>query len=137
MPAQGLAHYNLRVDRPHLEVLRAFYTDVVGLAAGPRPAFKSFGYWLYAGERDVLHLSERLAHESRPGPDSSVDHIAFACTDWPWHEARLQRAGIAYTLSQVPGSLRLQAFLRDPVGHGVELLFAPGSAEGLNPGTPP
>lgn len=31
MPAQGLAHYNIRVDRAQMEVLRAFYTDVVGL----------------------------------------------------------------------------------------------------------
>ncbi|MCA0176594.1 MAG: diguanylate cyclase [Proteobacteria bacterium] len=133
MPVQGFAHYNIRVDRPLMEVLRAFYTDVVGLCAGPRPAFESFGYWLYAGEQDVLHLSERLAHEPHRESRSTLDHIALACIDWPWHQARLQRAGLAYTLDHVPGSGRLQVFCQDPAGHGIELTFPPGSTAGVMP----
>jgi LAO/AO transport system kinase len=53
-----LDHINLRTSRETLEALRQFYTEVVGLSVGPRPAFGSYGYWLYAGGASVLHLSE-------------------------------------------------------------------------------
>jgi hypothetical protein len=49
----------------------------VGLAPGPRPPFKRFGYWLYAGQQDVLHLTEALPSENRPKNTSSTyDHVA-------------------------------------------------------------
>jgi LAO/AO transport system kinase len=53
-----LDHINLRTSRETLEALRHFYTEVVGLSVGPRPAFGSYGHWLYAGGAAVLHLSE-------------------------------------------------------------------------------
>ena len=65
MTVVGFNHYNLRAPRELLEQLRSFYCDVVGLRVGPRPSFASFGYWLYAGEQDILHLTETDAGEVR------------------------------------------------------------------------
>ncbi|MET0209706.1 MAG: VOC family protein [Burkholderiaceae bacterium] len=124
MPTRGLAHYNLRARRDVMETLREFYVEVVGLRVGPRPPFGSFGYWLYAGETDVLHLSEQRDDEPRrAGSDLTFDHMAFACTGWPTYEARLEARGIDYVLSSVPLTERRQAFFRDPAGNGIELIF--------------
>ena len=77
MPIHRLAHYNIRAERGLREVLRDFYVAVVGLQAGPRP-LRSFGYWLYAGERDILHLSEDIDEiKRRIGSDLTFDHVAF------------------------------------------------------------
>jgi len=124
MHVAGICHFNLRASRELLDSLRDFYRDIVGLSVGARPAFSSFGYWLYAGSKDVLHLTEARADEQRP-PDAACtfDHVAFSCTNLAAYEARLQAAGIAYVIDAVPGTGQLQLFLRDPAGNGVELNF--------------
>lgn len=125
MPIHGLAHYNLRAERGLLEALRHFYVEVVGLKEGPRP-LNSFGFWLYAGDRDVLHLSEAVAEDKRrTGSDLTFDHVAFACEDWPEFRDRLERHSIKFTERGGHGNGRRQVFFRDPAGNGIELSFPP------------
>ena len=124
MAVTHIAHYNFRLPRALLDVVRDFYRDVVGLSLGERPAFQSFGYWLYAGEQDMLHLTEEAADDQRvAGSHLTFDHVALACTDWPAHEARLSAHGVAFTIDRVPGRGTLQVFFRDPAGNGVELIY--------------
>jgi catechol-2,3-dioxygenase len=121
----AFAHLNLRAPRALLDALHAFYRDVVGLQAGPRPAFRSFGYWLYADGRDVLHLSEAGPGEERgPAARATYDHVAFACRGLARVEQRLRAQGIEVRRAEVPGTGQVQLFLRDPAGNGVELNFA-------------
>ncbi|MFZ6873122.1 diguanylate cyclase [Undibacterium sp. Di27W] len=127
MPAIALGHYNLRGDRVTLEKLRDFYLRYVGLTAGPRP-LKSFGYWLYAGGRDVLHLSENRPGEVRQTAlKTGFDHVAFACTDLPAMLAILQADNIPYrhaTVEASPGfATQHQVLFSDPEGNGIELNF--------------
>jgi catechol-2,3-dioxygenase len=129
MPTIGFAHYNLRAPRVLLEELAAFYCEVVGLAAGHRPPFESFGYWLYAGEHDVLHLSEAAPSESRPSHIASTfDHAAFTCTGLVEFERLLAQKGIQYEVASVPLTGQVQLFFRDPAGNGVELNFSDAAA---------
>ena len=129
MAITGIAHYNFRARRDLLDSLRDFYVVVVGLQPGPRPAFGSFGYWLYAGDQDLLHLSEEASEDSRRiGRDLTFDHVAFECTDWPAHERRLKSNAVEFDIDRVPGSGRLQVFFRDPAGNGIELIFGAGEA---------
>ena len=124
MPVSGFDHYNLRAARPALEELRAFYCDVVGLTVGDRPAFRRFGYWLYAGDRAVLHLSE--ADESEVRSRTAVTtfaHAAFNCTGRADFERRLRARGIVYRTASVPQLKLAQLFFHDPAGNGVELQF--------------
>lgn len=128
MPAVALGHYNLRGDRATLDVLRDFYINYVGLELGPRP-LKSVGYWLYAGGRDVLHLSENRPGEVRQRElKTGFDHVAFTCTDLPAMLAKLQAAGIVYRHAVVPASAgfssQQQVFFNDPSGNGIELNFS-------------
>lgn len=130
MPIRGFSHYNLCAPRPLLDELRAFYCDVVGLEVGPRPAFARFGYWLYAGRHDVLHLIEPAVGDVRTLNASSMfDHVAFACVDRRAYERVLDERGIDYRVAHVPGTGQVQLMLRDPAGHGVELGFEPDDAQ--------
>ena len=128
MPIHGLAHYNIRAERALVEVLREFYVTVVGLQEGPRP-IASFGYWLYAGERDVLHLSETASGETRrSGSDLTFDHVAFKCENWQEFKSRLERHAIKFAERGGQGNVRRQVFFRDPAGNGIELSFPPATA---------
>lgn len=131
MPAIALGHYNLRGDRATLEKLKDFYIRYVGLTEGPRP-LKSFGFWLYAGNRDVLHLSENRPGETRQTAlKTGFDHVAFACTDLPAMLEKLQTAGIVYRHATVEASAGFatqhQVFFSDPEGNGIELNFSEGA----------
>jgi catechol 2,3-dioxygenase-like lactoylglutathione lyase family enzyme len=110
----------------------SFLTDVVGLRHGPRPPFRSHGWWLYAGEQAVVHmalrdngttLGEQLGAQRNPG-GGVVDHIAFSIPDtqsirqrlidgnWPFHEAIVPETG------------ECQFFIAIPHGPVVELVTA-------------
>ncbi len=131
MAVQAFDHYNLRASRVVLDELCAFYRDVVGLEVGDRPPFRHFGYWLYAGDRAVLHLSLANDGESRPsGATNTFAHAAFNCTNRPAFEQRLKERGIAYRVAEVPLTRRVQLFFLDPAGNGVELQFEAGDADG-------
>jgi catechol-2,3-dioxygenase len=125
----GLNHYNLRAPRALLESLCAFYCNVVGLRIGDRPALASFGYWLYAGDRDVLHLSEAAEGEQRStGALGTFDHVAFTCTGRMGFQQTLQRHAIPYEVGRIPRTGQVQLFLVDPAGNGIELNFASDQA---------
>lgn len=125
MPVTGLDHYNLRASREVMDTLKNFYCDVVGLKNGQRPPFATFGYWLYAGDRAVLHLSEARAGEVRAANvTNTFDHVAFNCADLAGTQAHLAQHGVACTRAEVPGTGQVQLFLKDPAGNGVELNFS-------------
>lgn len=125
MAITGLRHYNLRAPRELLEILRVFYRDVIGLAEGERPPFRSVGYWLYAGDRDILHLSESAPGDIRQmGVATTFDHVAFAAHGRIEVESRLRAGNVAFQTAHVPVNGQVQLFLRDPAGNGVELAFA-------------
>lgn len=124
MPVSAFDHYNLRADRTVLDELRDFYRDVVGLTVGDRPPFRRFGYWLYSGDKAVLHLSVVDDGEQRSCTAvNTFSHAAFNCTGRAEFESRLKRLGISYRTAQVPLLNIAQLFFHDPAGNGVELQF--------------
>ncbi|HEV2538582.1 MAG TPA: VOC family protein [Frateuria sp.] len=122
---RGLAHANLRAPAAMIERLRRFYIDVIGLREGPRPAFRSGsrGYWLYAGDADVLHLTVAGPGDALPAPTGHFNHLAFACTDLVAIRDRLDAAGLPYEIDEVDALGQVQLFLTDPCGLDVELNF--------------
>lgn len=127
MTILGLDHYNLAAPKELLEDLRTFYTDIVGLTVGERPPFDAFGYWLYAGEQPVLHLSE--SEHATPASDpskSTFNHAALRCSELADVEQRLRSLGISYRTARIPGMEVTQLFFSDPAGNGVELNFPEG-----------
>ena len=77
MAIVDLDHVNIRTTQ--LAKTTAFFTEVLGLVVGWRPDFPFGGAWLYAGEKDVVHLVE-VAKAHVPSEGSSLDHFAFATT---------------------------------------------------------
>ena len=124
----GLDHVNVRAPEDMIERLRAFYRDVIGLNEGPRPPFRSRGYWLYGGERDLLHLTIIPADADARVPASTpaartgwFDHVAFTGMNRAESIRRLEAAGVPYEIDEVPMLGQVQVFLTDPAGIGVEL----------------
>jgi catechol 2,3-dioxygenase-like lactoylglutathione lyase family enzyme len=115
-----------------LEKTRSFYCDVLGLRAGARPPFKFKGLWIYAGDVACIHVAERASYDetsrtpANPADpvshgSGSVDHIAFAATDYDELTARLEKHGVQYRVSQVPASDLRQLFVFDPDGIQIEI----------------
>jgi catechol-2,3-dioxygenase len=129
MATIGLNHYNLRAPRDLMEILKVFYCDVVGLKQGERPPFAFPGYWLYAGDAAVLHLTEARPGEARAAHAASTfDHAAFTCTGLAATQSRLEAMDIPFERAVVPATRCVQLFLQDPAGNGVELNFPDGEA---------
>ena len=113
-----------------LEKTRAFYCDVLGLRVGPRPPFDFDGYWIYAGDVAAVHVAGQASYvdtgrlaaatQARDG-SGSVDHIAFAATDYEELVASFDRHGVKYRATRVPGSDLRQLFVFDPDGIQIEI----------------
>jgi catechol 2,3-dioxygenase-like lactoylglutathione lyase family enzyme len=129
MPAIDLDHYNITAPRALLDEIRDFYCDSVGLVPGARPPLRNDGYWLYAGNRAILHLSAAGDNETRlTHVATTIDHVAFACVDFAAMRAKLKTLGISHRYSEVPSMQLRQLFFQDPAGNGVELNFGPGES---------
>jgi catechol-2,3-dioxygenase len=123
MPVTEINHYNLRAPRDVMHVLKDFYCNIVGLQEGPRAGFASYGFWLYIGNNDVLHLAEYRG-EGVPLTNvmTTFDHVSFTCTDMPAMEAHLTKNNVTFTTRILANGVR-QINLKDPAGNGVELNF--------------
>jgi catechol 2,3-dioxygenase-like lactoylglutathione lyase family enzyme len=156
MDIKRVDHYSIRTR--DLERSQRFYTEVIGLKAGPRPPFDFPGYWLYSGEppADLTNAARNygLVHlmgwnPDKPGtldayvgarPDAklesgtgSLDHVAFAATGREAMLERCRRQNIEYIERAVPMLGLHQVFIKDPDGVTLELNFPASEA----PSAPP
>jgi len=120
----AINHYNLRSESKMMEILKNFYIEVVGLKMGTRPHFKSNGFWLNAGKKDVLHLSETKKNDINPvNIKSTFDHMAFTAEGKEKYIKILKERKIEFYLRKVPEIGTEQIFFKDPAGNGIELIF--------------
>ena len=130
MPITHMQHF--MVLAKDLDKTRSFYCDVLGLREGPRPPFKFKGLWIYAGDVACIHVGERASYDetSRTSANpadpvdhgsGSVDHIAFAATDYDELTERFNRLGVKFRATQVPGKDLRQLFVFDPDGIQIEI----------------
>lgn len=127
MPALSLNHINIRAPLALLNQLRDFYCAVLGLQVGDRPVVNSQGYWLYASEHALIHLSVSSSGElPQLNPNTTLDHVAFTCSNLKAMSDALEQLHIVFRLNEIPNSPARQLFFRDPAGNGVELTFPSG-----------
>jgi len=102
---------------------RAFYEDVLGLHPDSnRPTMGYDGVWYDVAPDQQIHLMllpDPEAGLQRPAHGGRDRHVALAVSDLAKLIARLDQAGIAYTLSQ---SGRRALFCRDPDGNALEFI---------------
>ena len=120
----AINHYNLRSESKMMEILKNFYIEVVGLKMGTRPPFKSNGFWLNAGKKDVLHLSETKKNDMNPvNIKSTFDHMAFTAEGKEKYIKILKERKIEFYLRKVQEIGTEEIFFKDPAGNGIELIF--------------
>jgi len=102
---------------------RAFYEGVLGLQPDPgRPAMSYDGVWYDVADNQQIHLMllpDPEAGLHRPAHGGRDRHIALAVSDIDQLIARLNQAGVDYTLSQ---SGRPALFCRDPDRNALEFI---------------
>ena len=122
MHVLGIDHAAIKTAR--LAETQAFFVEVLGLRVGPRPAFDFAGAWLYAGDKDVVHLVE-TEHDKLPSPAASINHFALRVADFEAALERLRDLGVPYQMDTTPGGELRQIYVTAPNGVRVEL-NAPG-----------
>jgi catechol 2,3-dioxygenase-like lactoylglutathione lyase family enzyme len=134
MPVTHLEHFLLQVA--DLEATCDWYEQVIGLRRGPTPDFKFPVQWLYAGDKDVLHVTEggKNVSENRKkyvGQQSEalagtgvIDHVAFRAAGLKETIARLRSLGVQFNERMVNDQGLYQLFLFDPNQVKVELNFS-------------
>jgi catechol 2,3-dioxygenase-like lactoylglutathione lyase family enzyme len=113
---------------PHLDTVRHFFCDIVGLTDGARPPFTFDGHWLYHEGKPVVHLIKSNSSHPPARISSRIDHFAFRVEDeaeWNRLIARLQAAGIVYRSSEVPATGERQLFVEPTPGVAIEFVAAP------------
>ena len=125
MPATSMNHFTVLTDDVDLTV--RFYDDLLGLHAGPRPAFDFPGAWLYADDTPILHVvGGRPKSELKAGV---IDHMAFTGRGLSATLATLKARGMQYTCRRQVSSGTWQVFFMDPNGARVELDFDRSESE--------
>jgi catechol-2,3-dioxygenase len=119
----SINHIQLVAEKDLVIKLCDFYCNVVGLQKGFRPAFERFGFWLYIGDKDVLHLITPKDGDGRSSQKSSFDHVAFKTNNYEDVLKKLKMLNIPFEEKPIPGMTAHQIFLRDPAGNRVELNF--------------
>jgi glyoxylase I family protein len=102
---------------------RAFYEGVLGLKPNPiRPKMSYDGVWYDVAPNQQIHLlllPDPEAGLQRPVHGGRDRHVALAVSDLAMLAERLDRAGIAYTLSS---SGHRALFCRDPDQNALEFV---------------
>src|ERR1700722_1136094 len=118
MAILDLDHINIRTTA--LATPRPFFPDVLGLPVGWRPDFAFGGAWLYAGDKDVVHLVE-VSRAGAASRGSALDHFAFTIDDYDDAKRRLDDAGLSYEAGAAPNGGIRQLFVTDLNGVTIEL----------------
>jgi catechol 2,3-dioxygenase-like lactoylglutathione lyase family enzyme len=111
MPLSHIEHFLLQTA--DMEGTRKWYVEVLGMRVGPSPDFKFPVFWLYLGDKDVVHVTEggKGVSENRRkyvGQQSDavsgtgvVDHIAFRATGLRDMIAHLKKLGVDFKQRRV------------------------------------
>jgi hypothetical protein len=98
----------------------------IGLVVGARPSFRRNGFWLYAGNEPIVHLTACDETDVRVNGEigrNFFDHVAFSCKGLSGIIERLQHFSIPYEMVEITSLGQIQVFIRDPAGVGLELNF--------------
>ena len=139
MPLSHIEHFLLQTD--DMEATRDWYVRVLGMRVGPSPDFKFPVFWLYLGDKDVVHVTQggKNVSENRKqyvGQQSTdvrgtgvVDHIAFRASGLKQTVAHLKSLGIHFRSRRVSNQGLYQLFLMDPNEVKIELNFDQAEAD--------
>lgn len=114
----ALDHVNIRTA--DLATTKQLFIEVLGLKEGWRPPFGFPGAWLYAGDKDVVHLVE-LSEPANTSLGAALDHFAFDISDYDEALRKVQGTGLKFREATTPGTSVKQIFVLDGNGVTIEL----------------
>ena len=125
MEVDTIDHVNVETD--NVDRSAKFYRDVIGLKEGPRPDFDRPGFWMYAGNKPVVHIIKTDPNNKMltGSKDASISHFALQIKNINNARDHLDSMGVKYRTLDVPGSKVSQLFLEDPEGVLIELIYLP------------
>jgi len=116
----NIHHYSVLIS--DTEQALAFYQGVLGLPVNNnRPDLDYPGAWLDIGGQQLhlLQLPNPDPLTGRPQHGGRDRHIALVVKNLEWLKARLEQAGVVFSLSR---SGRMALFCRDPDGNALEFI---------------
>lgn len=122
MQVRRLDHVNIQTTQ--VEAMVAWYRDIFGLLAGPRPDFPFPGAWLYAEDTAVIHLvgqSGDLAVGSEV--KLKLEHFALTATGREAFEETLSERSVPHQRFMLDTIGLVQFHLRDPDGNHIHIDF--------------
>ena len=117
-----LHHINIKAPRELLEQEKNFFCEVLELREGDRPDISSKGYWLYAGDEPIVHLSESET-DFRNEQQGYFDHVAFQTTNLDKLIQILKAREIDYSTVYLTERNVTQVFFRAPSHIKIEVSF--------------
>lgn len=115
--------HHAAIATKNLPAAIAFYTDVLGLTAGPTPSAGNTVQWMYAGDHPILHIFEPKVERDAPVPGTyGVAHIALRVDDFDGLKDRLVQCGIAHDHNIIESQNARQLFFDAPDGVRIELI---------------
>jgi catechol 2,3-dioxygenase-like lactoylglutathione lyase family enzyme len=122
MAVQFTLLHHVNIHTTNVERLVDWYTRVLGMPAGDRPAFPFPGAWLYMGDQAVIHL---VGVDSLPEHKGmlKLEHFAFNATGLRDFLARLERENVPYDGRKVQGVEGVQINIYDPDGNHIHVDF--------------
>jgi catechol 2,3-dioxygenase-like lactoylglutathione lyase family enzyme len=144
MPISHIEHFLVAAD--DIDATRDWYARVLGMKPGQHPDFGFPVHWMYLGDTDVVHIGPSakqageiqkkfLGRTSRNTGEGTgaIDHIAFRATGLRGMLEHLKKEKISFTQRRANGQALFQLFLYDPNGIKIELNYASGECEGIEP----
>ena len=113
-------HVNLRTAQ--LDIMVAWYGDILGLNPGKRADFDFPGAWLYLGDQALIHLVG-VKEPPESGGNITMEHFALRAKGLADFTSLLRSRDVAFTVDTVPGIPVVQVNLHDPDGNHIHVDF--------------
>lgn len=117
-----IEHFNISAPKALLAQEKAFFCQVFELEVGFRPSFSRAGFWLYANDKALVHLTESDQHRASSKEDC-LDHIAFQMTGLTRLLQTLKALNVDYQTDCLAEIGMTQVFFTSPAGVGLEANF--------------
>lgn len=123
MPLLAFDHVNIRTV--NLDIMVAWYEQILGLRCGPRPEFPVPGAWLYLNDTCVVHLIEAdpSPQAYREGESLRMEHMAFRAKGMADFISHLEAHNVAHKLFPFKALGIVLVFIRDPDGNRIHVDF--------------
>lgn len=118
-------HLSLSAKDP--EGMKDFLVSLLGLTVGHRANLPFAGYFLYAGDQDLVHIFGRDNDSPNDNPSINksnhniIHHVSFFSDDYEETMHRIQKLGATFRINEMPDSDVKQIFVYAPENLLIEI----------------